>query len=60
MGHYRSEMVSQADEIKAAKENEKRLKQSAKKIQKRINEVGIARVLAEYIDEPTLFAIYYR
>lgn len=60
MGHYRSEMVDPDADAKEAKEKEKRLKASAKKIQKRINEVGIARVLAEYIDEPTLFKIYYR
>ena len=47
MGHYRSEMVSAEEDEREAKEKEERLQAKAKRIQERIDEKGLAYVLAE-------------
>ncbi len=60
MGHYRSEMISEEEDRRRAEEHEARLRESAAKIQKLIDEKGVARVLAEMIADPTIFAIRFR
>lgn len=60
MGHYRGEMVSEDEDQKAEKARVERLARSATKIQNRINEKGLAAVLAEMVSDPTMFAIRYR
>lgn len=47
MGHYRSEMGYEEEDRKEAEYKEKRIKERTARFQKRIDEVGIARVLAE-------------
>ena len=47
MGHYRSEMVSGEEQERERREQEARLQRKAKVIEERINEKGLAYVLAE-------------
>lgn len=47
MGHYRSEMFSDAEIEAERKADEERIQRLAEKIQKEIDEKGLARFLAE-------------
>lgn len=59
MGHYYSEMVSDEEQDAKAASKEAYIKRRAKRIEKAIKERGIARVLAEIIDDPTMASIHF-
>lgn len=51
MGHYRSEMGYEEEDKREIKEQRKRLKSIETHIEKEIKKKGIARVLAEIVDD---------
>ena len=59
MGHYRSEMVSEDEERKAADRKQAALARSVEKIQAAIDAKGLAHVLAELAADPVMFRIRY-
>jgi hypothetical protein len=58
MGHYRSEMVSQEDEDRRINSHEKQQKKRAAYIKRDIEKRGIERVLADILDDPTMYSIH--
>jgi hypothetical protein len=60
MGHYYSEMVSFEEQEEIERLREELRKSRTEKIEKLIEEKGIARVLAEMIEDPILFKIHTR
>jgi hypothetical protein len=51
MGHYRSEMGYEAQDAQEAKDKKERLDRITKTLEKEIKKHGIARVLAEILEE---------
>ena len=59
MGHYRSEMVSEAEQDREETARRERFERSRKKIQEAIDKNGMASVLAEMVQYPLMFRIQY-
>lgn len=60
MGHYRSEMGYEDEDRKEAEHKAKLRAHSEIKIQKAIDDRGVASVLAEMIEDPLMFGLKYR